>query len=76
MSKLRTINGGPSRDVLRMRNQVIGMLRKQDIRGIAVVIVKPCGEVGTAFSGHKDGCFHQLNSGISILRQRFDKESA
>lgn len=72
---LRETQTGPSREVRRAVATAKNILRNQDIRAIAFVAVMPNGEVGSFYSGHQDGLFHQLNSGIATLRARFDRET-
>lgn len=74
--RLAAIDAGPSRAVARAIAEMQGHLRRGDVRAIAVVTVMPGGQVGTVFAGHHDGHFHTLNSGISTLRSRFDREAS
>ncbi len=73
--RFKLIPPGASREVASLVADTKGRLRRGDVRAIAIVLVRPGGEVDTCFAGHHDGHFHQLNSGISILRKRFDEEA-
>lgn len=73
--RFRIVPAGPSRDVTRLMAQTTRRLRQQDVRAMAIVMVSPGGEVSTAFAGHRDGHYHTLNSGIGLLRRRFDQET-
>jgi hypothetical protein len=73
-SQLRLVESGPSREVAYTVADMVGRLRRGDVRAAAFVLVMPGGAVATVFCGHRDGHFHSLNSGISLLRQRFDRE--
>jgi hypothetical protein len=71
----KLVEAGPSADVQRAVAEVKRRLRSHDVRALAVVLVMPGGQVATVFEGHRDGHFHNLNSGIGILRKRFDREA-
>ena len=67
-------HAGPSSEVLRAVANAKRLLRNEDIRGLALVVILPNGNVGTLISGVEDGNFHQMASAINILRVRFERE--
>jgi hypothetical protein len=69
----RMMPAGPSREVQSMLAETTARIRRGDVRAAAFVLVTPGGQVATVFAGHKDGHFHELNSGLAILRKRFDE---
>lgn len=63
--------GGAAREVAEMKTSLIRRLRREDVRGIGIVLViGSAGEVTTGFAGHKAGQFHTLQSGARILADR------
>jgi hypothetical protein len=67
-------DGYVSRETAQTIATTKNLLRNLDVRAMAVVLITPGGTVHTVLSGHRDGHYHTLNSGIATLRTRFDRE--
>ena len=67
-------HAGPSNEVERAIAKAKHLLRNEDIRGIALAVLLPGGQIGTLISGVEDNQFHEMSSAINILRVRFERE--
>ena len=67
---IRLVPAGPGPNAAEAIANAKRMLRRDDIRAVAVVFVGPNGSVGTLYGGHREGNFHQLRSGVEELRKR------
>jgi hypothetical protein len=68
---VRLVKAGPGPQAAEAIANAKRILRRDDIRALAVVFVGPNGNVGTLYGGHREGHYHQLRSGVDELRERF-----
>lgn len=70
-TNLSVIDCGPSRETARVIEIMKTTLRKEDIRAVAFVMVKPDGSLVTGWAGSRDGHHYAIGHGISMLQHRF-----
>lgn len=71
---LRVFNGGPAPDVLEAIASAKVVLRRKDLRAVALITVD-CNGVGTLYGGALSGHYHHLVSGAEILKQRVMRDA-